>query len=141
MSRKIGSSNALRAAALAVALVGMTGLAQAQSKAPEGMPWFFQTLPDGALQSAWETHKAILASKTAIPPKYKSLVGLAVSAQIPCEYCVIANTANARKAGATEQEIREAIAVGAMVRFWSTVLQGNQTDRDKFMANFAQPDR
>ena len=131
------SPKLLRVAALAIAVSGLTTVAQAE--APKGMPWFFQTLPEKALQGAWEANKAIMGPDTAIAPKHKALIGLAVSAQIPCQYCIIANTANAKKAGATEAEIREAIAVGAMTRFWSTVVQGNQTDMEKFKASFASP--
>ena len=134
MSRK--SSNFLRTALLAVAVLGTTTLAQAQTKAPDGMPWFYQTLPDAALQGAWDANRAVFAANSAISLKHKNLIGLAVSAQIPCQYCIIGMTANAKKAGATEAEIREAIAVGAMVRFWSTVLQGNQADMEKFKASF-----
>ena len=55
-------------------------------------------------------HAAIFSANSAISLKHKNLIGLAVAAQIPCQYCVIAMTANAKKAGATEEEIREGIA-------------------------------
>ena len=78
--------------------------------------------------------QAIMGPNTAIPPKYKELIGLAVASQIPCQYCIYGHTKGAEKDGATTDEIREAIAVGALIRMWSTVVQGNQTDFAKFKA-------
>ena len=42
---------------------------------------------------------------SAIPGKYKSLIGLAVSAQIPCKFCIIADTEFAKLEGATDREL------------------------------------
>ena len=41
------------------------------------------------------------------------LIGLAVSSQIPCAYCIYADTADARIFGATDEEIKEAIMFAA----------------------------
>jgi len=109
-------------------------LTRAQDKIPAGMPWFFQTIPDDAQQSAWALSTTLWGPNTAIPQKYKELIGLAVAAQIPCQYCIYGHTASAKKAGATSNELREAIAVGALTRMWSTIVQGNQTDFEKFKA-------
>ena len=57
---------------------------------------------------------------TALPGKYKELTALAVAAQIPCEYCIYAHTEFAKLNGATEAEISEAVAMGALTRKWST---------------------
>lgn len=56
------------------------------------------------------------------------MLGLAVAAQIPCSYCVYFHTAAAKLNGATDEEIREAVAMSAIVRHWSTVLNGMQVD-------------
>ena len=55
-----------------------------------------------------------------------------MSAQIPCRYCVIADTEFARLEGATEAEIGEAIAMASLVRHWSTVLNGLLVDEPMF---------
>ena len=52
------------------------------------------------------------------------LIGLAVAAQIPCQFCVHFHTEAARLNGATEEEVHEAIAMAALTRHWSTVLNG-----------------
>ena len=108
--------------------------AQAGDTAPAGMPWFFQGMPDAAQQAAWDLNKAIYGKDAAIPPKYQQLIALAVAAQIPCQYCIYAHTKGAEKNGATSDEIREAIGVASIVRMWSTNVQGNQIDLEKFKA-------
>ena len=70
----------------------------------------------------------------ALDAKTRELVALGVSAQIPCTYCIYAHTKNARAAGASEQEIREAVATAATTRQWSTVLNGMAYDLDDFKA-------
>src|SRR5205814_7053054 len=70
--------------------------------------------------------------KCAIPAKYRALIRLAVSSQIPCQYCIYADTSDARVFGATDEEIKEAIMHGAMTREWSTILNGNMVDLTAF---------
>jgi AhpD family alkylhydroperoxidase len=103
------------------------------------VPGFMKLLPDLALPGAWMEFKALeLSPATALPPKMKDLVGLAVAAQIPCEYCVYAHTEFAKLNGATDAEISEAVAMGALTRKWSTVLNGIQTDEGKFRSEIGQ---
>lgn len=99
------------------------------------VPSFFTMFPEDALPGAWETMKSLqLSPETAIPPKYKELIGLAVAAQIPCDYCVHFHTAAAKLNGATEQEIREAVGMASLTRFWSTVANGSDQDQPSFRA-------
>jgi AhpD family alkylhydroperoxidase len=103
------------------------------------VPGFFKLVPDLAFPGAWMDFKGLLLNpSTALPPKMKELVGLAVAAQIPCEYCVYAHTEFAKLNGATDAEISEAVAMGALTRKWSTFLNGIQTDEGKFRAEIAQ---
>ena len=64
--------------------------------------------------------------------KTKELIGLAVAAQIPCKYCIYAHTVGAKHAGATDEQIKEAIATSGLVRKMSTELNGNQYDMAEF---------
>jgi AhpD family alkylhydroperoxidase len=99
----------------------------------QGAPeWMKQTLPPDDLNAVWEQTKAINNPKGALDAKTKELIGLAVAAQIPCQYCVYAHTANAKKAGATDAQIKEAIAQAALTRELSTVLNGSAYDMAKF---------
>src|SRR6187431_2088230 len=69
---------------------------------------------------------------SAIPGKYKSLISLAVAAQIPCKFCIIADTEFAKLEGASDREITEAVAVSGLVRHWSTIVNGRQADKASF---------
>jgi len=97
------------------------------------VPEFLAKFPASALPGAWKEFKNVEASRdTAIAPKYKSLIGLAVAAQIPCKYCIIADTEFARADGATDAEIGEAVAMAGLVRHWSTWLNGTQVSETTF---------
>jgi AhpD family alkylhydroperoxidase len=99
------------------------------------VPAFLNDVPDVALPGAWMEMKSLqMNPNTALSPKVKELIGLAVSAQVPCKYCTYAHTEFAKLGGATKAEIGEAVMVGSLVRHWSTVVQGQQTDLAKFKA-------
>jgi AhpD family alkylhydroperoxidase len=97
-----------------------------------GVPVMFEKLPAHVRASAWEWFKSMSNPDAAIPPKYGELIGLAVASQIPCHYCVYAHSTMAKMLGATDQEIEEAVAKGAEVRYWSTILNGNQVEFEAF---------
>lgn len=99
------------------------------------VPTMFRIFPEEGVADAWDTMKHLqLSPATAIPPKYKELISLGVAAQIPCEYCVYFHTGAARLNGATDREIREALAEASLERFWSTVLNGTAQDMAAFRA-------
>jgi len=89
-----------------------------------------QTLPDQALKPLWDEYRAVFNPNGALDGKTKQLIGLAVAAQIPCAYCVFAHAKAAKAAGATDAQIKEAIATAALVRFNSTMLNGSDGGRD-----------
>jgi AhpD family alkylhydroperoxidase len=98
-----------------------------------GVPSFVKLFPKAGIAGAWQELKAIEFSEdTALSPKVKSLISLAVAAQIPCNYCVWADTMAARQAGATDAEIAEAVTMAALTRHWSTFFNGMQIDFDQF---------
>lgn len=97
------------------------------------VPTLFKVFPEVGIAGAWAEFKSVqLNPDTALDGKTKELLGLAVSAQIPCQYCIYFHTAAAKANGATDEEIKEAIAMAAIVRHWSTVLNGNQVDEVAF---------
>jgi AhpD family alkylhydroperoxidase len=97
------------------------------------VPSFFKLFPEAGIAGAWAEFKSVqLNPNTKLNGKVKELIGLAISAQIPCQYCVYFHTAAAKLNGATEEEIREAVAMAAIVRHWSTVLNGMQVDFNGF---------
>ena len=55
-----------------------------------------------------------------------------------CEYCIPAHTALAKAAGATDEEIKTAVAIAADVALNSSMLYGSQFNMTKFMQMFPQ---
>ena len=97
------------------------------------VPGFMKMFPEAGIAGAWNEMKSIqLNPDTKLGGKEKELIGLAVAAQIPCSYCIYFHTQAARLNGATDEEIREAVAMAAITRHWSTVLNGMEIDQASF---------
>ena len=98
-----------------------------------GVPAELQLYPESARAAGWEMMKSTdLNENTALSSKIRELIGLAVAAQIPCQYCVYYHIKAARAAGASQEEIREAVHQASLTRHWSTILYGNQYDLDAY---------
>ncbi len=132
-----------RLTVLSVALFGGVAAAEPDAKTTYQdiqntlglVPSFFKSaFPEDGIAGAWEEMKGVqLNPKTALSTKQKELIGLAVAAQIPCRYCVYFHTQVATKlGGATDKDVKEAIAMAAITRHWSTVLNGMQIDLTEF---------
>jgi AhpD family alkylhydroperoxidase len=102
------------------------------------VPEFLAEVPDMLIETEWASFKALELSETAIPNKYKELIGLAVSGATRCSYCVYFHTEAARLFGATEEEINEACLVAKNTMGWSTYLNARHFDYDRFTAEFDQ---
>ncbi len=136
----------IAAASVALAiLVPQTTLAQDTSaeayveieKAFGFVPGFMKAYPKHGIAGAWKlTRDLELSEDTALSPKIKSLINVAVGAQIPCRYCVYVDSLTAKSHGATDEEIAEAVAQAGLTRHWSAVLNGLQIDFEEFKAEF-----
>ena len=103
------------------------------------VPEFFQQIPDYLIPSEWASFKSLqLSDQTAIPNKYKELIGLAVSGATRCRYCVYFHTEAARLFGATDEEIAEAAFMAKHTMGWSSYLNSLQVDYDTFTAEIDQ---
>jgi AhpD family alkylhydroperoxidase len=102
------------------------------------VPGFFKTVPDYLIGTEWASFKALTLSETAIPNKFKELIGLAVSGATRCRYCAYYHTEAARLFGATEEEIVEASLMAKNTMGWSTYLHTLQFDYDQFVEEFDQ---
>ena len=101
------------------------------------VPSHVKAYPKSAVAGAWAMTKGLLMDENnALEPKVKSLINLAVAAQIPCEYCTWLETKMAKAQGATDEEVAEAVAQAAYVRHWSTVIHGMQVDLKTFKTEF-----
>ena len=77
--------------------------------------------------SAWEAFEKLDNSALAegeIPQKQKELIAIAVAHTTQCPYCIEIHTGKARKAGASDQEIAEAIMISAALRAGAAVVHG-----------------
>ena len=103
------------------------------------VPEFFRRVPDYLLPTEWASFKSLqLSDQTAIPNKYKELIGLAVSGATRCRYCCYFHAEAARLFGATEDEITETALIAKNTMGWSTYLNAMQFDYDQFVAEFDQ---
>src|SRR5918992_2597263 len=103
------------------------------------VPGFFQDLPDSLIESEWTTFRNLqLSDQTAIPNKYKELIGLAVSGATHCRYCTYFHTEAARLFGATEEELQETAMMAKHTMGWSTYLNTRQTEYEEFKEEFDQ---
>jgi AhpD family alkylhydroperoxidase len=103
------------------------------------VPEFMRRVPDYLLPTEWASFKNLqLSDSTAIPNKYKELIGLAVSGATRCRYCAYFHTEAARLFGATEDEIMESALIAKNTMGWSTYLNTLQFDYDEFVAEFDQ---
>ena len=96
----------------------------------------FKAYPQHALPAAWEHWKTLRGPNNTISSKNAELIQLAVASQIPCVYCVYFHKISAKGFGATDEEIKEAVALGAETRHWSMVLQGSGISFEDFKAEF-----
>lgn len=65
---------------------------------------------------AFNAFSASVFADGALPGKTKQLIAVAVAHVTQCPYCIRGHTTSALRAGATEQEIMEAIWVAAEMR-------------------------
>jgi AhpD family alkylhydroperoxidase len=101
------------------------------------VPQFMKDVPDYLIESEWTSFKSLeLSDQTAIPNKYKELIGLAVSGATRCRYCVYFHSEAARLFGATEEEITEASLLAKNTMAWSTYLNSMAYDFDEFRREF-----
>jgi len=96
------------------------------------VPTFLKSLPDATLELEWELWKKIEDSESAIPNKYKELIGVAVSAATKCQYCSLFHTEMAKLNGATDAEVEDAVHLAKNSAGWSAYLNGMQVDYATF---------
>jgi len=75
--------------------------------------WFGKHAPEHA--DAWFTFYKAVKSQGALDAKTKELIAAAVGLVMRCEHCVEAHTKDALRAGASKQEIAEALMVASQI--------------------------
>ena len=85
--------------------------------------------PDG-MKAFWAFDKAVMADG-AISAKHKEQIALAVALTTQCPYCIELHTANARKAGSTDQELAEVVLIAAALRAGGSITHGTHVFKDR----------
>jgi AhpD family alkylhydroperoxidase len=97
------------------------------------VPDFYDVSPDVIYASTWSIQRDLeLSDETVLDHKTKELIGLALAGHIKCQYCSYFHMRAAEAFGASEQELREAVAMGAMTSMFSDTLNGLRYDLEKF---------
>jgi AhpD family alkylhydroperoxidase len=81
------------------------------------------------LKRTWESIKQIMAPG-ALDPLTKEMVYLAISSSNGCGYCIASHTATARKAGMTDAQFAELMAVVGMANETNRLVSGYQVEID-----------
>ncbi len=84
----------------------------------------FKTLAPTEFSTFVEFDKIVGRDDGAIPRKYRELIALAVACTTQCPYCLDVHTRNAKKAGATREEVAEAAFIAASLRAGAAVTHG-----------------
>jgi predicted ATPase len=107
-------------------------IAAARKAADHSMRQF--AFEQAAIAPAWKQFVA----PGSLSQRDRSLIGAAVAAQIPSIDCFKFYAAAAKKAGATDEQVNEAVAMAALTRAGSTILNGALVDEAAFRANTDQ---
>src|SRR5262245_53496150 len=74
---------------------------------------------------AWATLDGIVGRDDGkIPRKYRELIALAVAHTTQCPYCIEVHSKKAKKAGASKEEVVEAVFIGAALRAGAAATHG-----------------
>ncbi len=91
--------------------------------------WKAMAHDPATLKRTWESIKQIMAPG-ALDPLTKEMIYLAVSASNQCGYCIASHTAAARKAGMTDAQFMELMAVVGMANETNRLVSGYQVEID-----------
>lgn len=115
------------------ALLVAAGLLGSPATQAQQAPAFVRdTYPAQAVAAAMQEWNALHGKDAALNAKTRELVAIAVGASVPCQYCSYFHTKAAKATGASDAEIREALAIAGSVRKWSTMLNGSLYSMDAY---------
>lgn len=84
----------------------------------------------------WPNFEKYTVGESAIPAKYRELIGLAVAANIKCPYCTHFHRGAARMHGATEEELEETYVLASFTSRYSAMLHAMGYDLETFEEEF-----
>jgi AhpD family alkylhydroperoxidase len=92
--------------------------------------WKAMAHDPATLKRTWESIKQIMAPG-ALDPLTKEMIYVAISASNQCGYCIASHTAAARKAGMTDAQFAELMAVVGMANESNRLASGYQVEIDE----------
>jgi AhpD family alkylhydroperoxidase len=97
--------------------------------------WCYLAFDPGLLEQVWGEVKAVMATPSALDPRTKEMLYLAVSIANSCTYCVHSHTAAAKAWGMTETEHAELLHIVALAAKTNHLVTGMQLPIDpEFLA-------
>ena len=124
---------------LCLLLMGASAFAEEEAMRDVKTANPFILLHPESQQAAAEAYYAAVEKNVfngAIPLKHAQLAAISASVAMKCVYCIPAHTEFARAAGATEEEIKTAVAIAADVALNSSMIYGNHNDKETYMKMF-----
>src|SRR6202161_2811429 len=91
--------------------------------------WKAMAHDPATLRRTWESIKQVMAPG-ALDPLTKEMIYLAISASNQCGYCIASHTAAARKAGMSDAQFTELMAVVGMANETNRLVSGYQVEID-----------
>ncbi|WP_136657043.1 carboxymuconolactone decarboxylase family protein [Nitratireductor sp. XY-223] len=92
--------------------------------------WTYLAFDPPLLKQVWEDVKAVMATPSALDPKTKEMIYVAVSIANSCSYCVHSHTAAARAKGMSDEEHADLLRVVATASKTNALLNGLQIPVD-----------
>jgi AhpD family alkylhydroperoxidase len=84
----------------------------------------FKQLAPKEFSTFVEFDKTVGRDDGAIPRKFRELIAIAVACTTQCPYCLDVHTRNAKRAGASREEVTEAAMLAAALRAGGAVTHG-----------------
>lgn len=102
------------------------------------VPGYFEELNEPDLVNEWPNFRRYALEETAIPAKYKELIGLAIAANVKCPYCQLFHREAAKMHGATEEELAELEFLASWTARYSSLIHAQNYDYETFQNEFGQ---
>lgn len=98
------------------------------------VPDWMGVVAEPASDHSWGILRDLTLSETELSEREKAFIGVGAAAVLKCPYCTYFHKEEARLAGATDEEIKEAVNLAGVTSYFSTMLHGNEVDHDDFVA-------
>jgi AhpD family alkylhydroperoxidase len=92
--------------------------------------WRYLAFAPDLMEQTWKEIKSVMATPSALDPKTKEMLYMAVSIANACPYCIHSHTAAARAHGMTNEEYADLLRVVSLAGKTNHILNGLQVPVD-----------